>query len=136
MTTVPDHFAAILVAAGVKRIYGIVGGSMNGLTNAIPSQGIIEWVHGRHEEVAAIAASAEAHLTVTLKGCAGARGIRLEDPSEVEAGVAAVGNRIELAMPPTVIAERANGFTRYMVKAVMSARIDTLIDLARTDLWH
>jgi C4-dicarboxylate-specific signal transduction histidine kinase len=61
--TVADQFAQILIAAGVKRIYGIVGDSLNGLTDSIRRQGKIEWVHVRHEEVAAFAAGAEAHLT-------------------------------------------------------------------------
>ena len=78
----------------------------------------------------------------------GVRGIRLEDPGDVEAGVAAalahdgpvlvdaVVNRTELAMPPAVTTEMAKGFTLYMVKAVMSGRGDELIDLARTNLWR
>src|SRR2546430_13810769 len=68
---VADQFADILVAAGVKRIYGIVGDSLNGLTDALRSQGKIEWIHVRHEEVAAFAAGAEAHLTGELAVCAG-----------------------------------------------------------------
>src|SRR6516225_6351068 len=79
---------------------------------------------------------------------AGVRGIRFEDPGEVEAGIAAaldhdgpvlvdaVVNRTELAMPPAVTLEMAKGFTLYMVKAVMSGRGDELIDLARTNLWR
>jgi pyruvate dehydrogenase (quinone) len=47
----------------VKRIYGIVGDSLNGLTDAIRRQGKIEWIHLRHEEAAAFAAAAETHLT-------------------------------------------------------------------------
>src|SRR4029453_18211399 len=61
-------------AAGVKRIYGIVGDSLNGLTDAMRRQGVIEWVHVRHEEVAAFAAGAEAHLTDALAVCAGSCG--------------------------------------------------------------
>jgi pyruvate dehydrogenase (quinone) len=79
---------------------------------------------------------------------AGVRGIRLEDPGEVETGIAealahrgpvlvdAVVNRAELAMPPAVTAEMAKGFTLYMVKAVMSGRGDEVLDLARTNLWR
>jgi hypothetical protein len=52
MKTVADTFAEILAAVGVKRIYGIVGDSLNGLTDAIRPQAKIEWVHVRHEEVA------------------------------------------------------------------------------------
>jgi pyruvate dehydrogenase (quinone) len=74
MRTVADQFAAVLADAGVKRIYGIVGDSLNGLTDAIRRQGRIEWVHVRHEEVAAFAAGAEAHLTGELAVCAGSCG--------------------------------------------------------------
>ena len=74
MNTVADQFAETLVMAGVKRIYGIVGDSLNGLTDAIRRQGKIEWLHVRHEEVAAFAAGAEAHLTGELAVCAGSCG--------------------------------------------------------------
>ena len=72
--TVADQFAETLAIAGVKRIYGIVGDSLNGLTDSLRRQGKIEWIHVRHEEVAAFAASAEAHLTGTLAVCAGSCG--------------------------------------------------------------
>jgi pyruvate dehydrogenase (quinone) len=72
--TVAEQFVEILVAAGVKRIYGIVGDSLNGLTDTIRRQGKIEWIHVRHEEVAAFAAGAEAHLTGELAVCAGSCG--------------------------------------------------------------
>ena len=71
---VADQFADTLAAAGVKRIYGIVGDSLNGLTDALRRQGKIEWLHVRHEEVAAFAAGAEAHLTGELAVCAGSCG--------------------------------------------------------------
>jgi pyruvate dehydrogenase (quinone) len=78
----------------------------------------------------------------------GVRGIRLEDPGEVEAGIAAalahdgpvlvdaVVNRTELAMPPSITLEMAKGFTLYMVKAILSGKGDEVIDLARTNLWR
>jgi pyruvate dehydrogenase (quinone) len=72
--TVADQLADTLAAVGVKRIYGIVGDSLNGLTDALRRQGKIEWVHVRHEEVAAFAAGAEAHLTGELAVCAGSCG--------------------------------------------------------------
>jgi pyruvate dehydrogenase (quinone) len=74
--TVADQVAEILVAAGVKRIYGIVGDSLNGLTDSLRRQGKIEWIHVQHEEVAAFAAGAEAHLTSELSVCAGSCGPR------------------------------------------------------------
>ena len=72
--SVADQFVETLAAAGVKRIYGIVGDSLNGITDAIRRHGKIEWVHVRHEEVAAFAAGAEAHLTGELAVCAGSCG--------------------------------------------------------------
>jgi pyruvate dehydrogenase (quinone) len=74
METVADQFASTLGAAGVKRIYGIVGDSLNGLTDSIRRQGKIDWIHVRHEEVAAFAAGSEAHLTGQLAVCAGSCG--------------------------------------------------------------
>src|SRR5439155_8671296 len=71
---VAEQFVEVLAAAGVKRIYGSVGNSLNGLTDSIRRQGKIEWVHVRHEEVAAFAAGAEAHLTGELAVCAGSCG--------------------------------------------------------------
>jgi pyruvate dehydrogenase (quinone) len=72
--TVADQFIETLVSAGVKRIYGVVGDSLNGLTDVIRRRGDIEWVHVRHEEVAAFAATAEAQLTGNLAVCAGSCG--------------------------------------------------------------
>jgi pyruvate dehydrogenase (quinone) len=71
---VADLFVATMEQAGVKRIYGIVGDSLNGLTEALRSRGTIEWVHVRHEEVAAFAAAAEAQMTGNLAVCAGSCG--------------------------------------------------------------
>ena len=72
--TVADQFVEILAAAGVKRIYGVVGDSLNGLTDSLRRQARIDWLHVRHEEVAAFAAGAEAHLTGELAVCAGSCG--------------------------------------------------------------
>src|SRR5947199_7144944 len=72
--TVADQFAAVLVVAGVKRIYGVVGDSLNGITDSLRRQGKIEWIHVRHEEVAAFAAAGEAHLTGEIAVCAGSCG--------------------------------------------------------------
>ena len=71
---VADIFVATLVQAGVKRVYGVVGDSLNGLTEAIRRSGAIEWIHVRHEETAAFAAGADAYLTGTIAVCAGSCG--------------------------------------------------------------
>ena len=63
-----------LAARGVERIYGVSGDSLNGITDAIRRQDQIHWMHVRHEETAAFAAGAEAHLTGRLAVCAGSCG--------------------------------------------------------------
>jgi pyruvate dehydrogenase (quinone) len=72
--TVADFIAETLRAAGVKRIYGVVGDSLNGITDSLRRQKAIQWMHMRHEEAAAFAAGAEAHLTGELAVCAGSCG--------------------------------------------------------------
>src|ERR1700734_3956008 len=72
--TVADQMVEVLGAAGVKRVYGVVGDSLNGFTDAIRRRGGIEWIHVRHEEVAAFAAGADAHITGDLAVCAGSCG--------------------------------------------------------------
>lgn len=73
-STVAEQFVATLAAAGVKRIYGVVGDSLNGITDAIRKHGGIEWIHVRHEEAGAFAAAADAHLTGSIAVCAGSCG--------------------------------------------------------------
>ncbi|PWU11428.1 MAG: ubiquinone-dependent pyruvate dehydrogenase [Verrucomicrobia bacterium] len=63
-----------LIVAGVKHVYGIVGDSLNAFTEALRKQNDIKWIAVRHEEVAAFAAGAEAHLTNSLAVCAGSCG--------------------------------------------------------------
>ncbi|MDX6744769.1 pyruvate dehydrogenase [Actinocorallia sp. A-T 12471] len=72
--TVAEQFIAILVQAGVERVYGVVGDSLNPITDAIRRTDGIEWVQVRHEEAAAFAACAEAQITGKLTACAGSCG--------------------------------------------------------------
>ena len=72
--TIADLMAETLSVAGVRRIYGVVGDSLNGFTDALRKQKKIDWIHMRHEEAAAFAAGAEAHLTGELAVCAGSCG--------------------------------------------------------------
>jgi pyruvate dehydrogenase (quinone) len=74
MTTVAEHLVDALVAAGVQRIYGVVGDSLNSIVDAVHQNKKIEWIHVRHEEAGAFAASAEAQLTGKLAVCAGSCG--------------------------------------------------------------
>lgn len=72
---VADVIVESLIAAGVKRIYGISDDSLNGITDSIREHDKeISWVHVRHEETAAFAAGSEAHLTGMLAVCAGSCG--------------------------------------------------------------
>jgi len=72
--TAADFLAATLERAGVKRIFGVVGDSLNGVTDSLRRRGKIDWIHMRHEEAAAFAAGAEAQLTGELAVCAGSCG--------------------------------------------------------------
>ena len=72
--TVADVLVDTLAARGVERIYGVSGDSLNGITDSIRRHGHLRWVHVRHEETAAFAAGAEAHLTGRLAVCAGSCG--------------------------------------------------------------
>lgn len=78
-TTVADQLIAQLIDAGVHRIYGIVGDSLNPIVDAVrrsggSAKGGIDWIHTRNEEAAAFAAGAEAQLTGELAVCAGSCG--------------------------------------------------------------
>ena len=73
-TNIAELILKCLVNAGVRRIYGVVGDSLNAMTEAMRESGSIEWIPVRHEEVAAFAAGAEAHLTGSLAVCAGSCG--------------------------------------------------------------
>jgi pyruvate dehydrogenase (quinone) len=78
----------------------------------------------------------------------GVRGIRLENPGDVEKGIAealahkgpvlvdAVVSRMVLPIPPSITVEMAKGFSLYMLKAIIGGRGDDLVDLARTNLWQ
>src|SRR3984885_5626072 len=72
--TVAEELIKSLAEAGVQRIYGLVGDSLNPVTDAIRRNGKVQWVHVRHEETAAFAAGAEAQLTGQLAVCAGSCG--------------------------------------------------------------
>jgi thiamine pyrophosphate-dependent acetolactate synthase large subunit-like protein len=139
----------------VRRIYGIVGDSLNGITDAIRRRGDIEWVHMRHEEAAAFAAGAEAHLTgesltnpdfAAMARAIGVHAIRVEDPGELEAAIAealahdgpalldVLTNPQELAMPPTITLEQVEGFSLWALRAVINGRGDEVIEVAKTNL--
>jgi len=71
---VADLLVDVLAQAGVERMYGVSGDSLNGITDSIRRREDFHWIHVRHEETAAFAAGAEAHLTGKLAVCAGSCG--------------------------------------------------------------
>ncbi|GJE48332.1 Pyruvate dehydrogenase [ubiquinone] [Methylobacterium tardum] len=74
INNVADVVAETLQEAGVARVYGVVGDSLNGITEALRARGRIAWIHTRHEEAAAFAAAGEAQVTNQLAVCAGSCG--------------------------------------------------------------
>jgi pyruvate dehydrogenase (quinone) len=71
---VADLLVEVLAEAGARRMYGVSGDSLNGITDSIRTSNQLQWIHLRHEETAAFAAGAEAHLTGRLAVCAGSCG--------------------------------------------------------------
>jgi pyruvate dehydrogenase (quinone) len=71
---VADLLVEVLAEAGARRMYGVSGDSLNGVTDSIRARNQLQWIHVRHEETAAFAAGAEAHLTGRLAVCAGSCG--------------------------------------------------------------
>ena len=74
MTTVAERLVQTLEAAGIARIFGLVGDSLNGITDSLRGHDHIAWIPVRHEEVAAFAAGAEATMTGNIAVCAGSCG--------------------------------------------------------------
>jgi pyruvate dehydrogenase (quinone) len=74
INNVAELLVETLDRAGVKRIYGVVGDSLNAFTEALRVRRTIDWIHVRHEEVAAFAAAGESQITGQLAVCAGSCG--------------------------------------------------------------
>jgi len=73
--TIAELLVETLKNAGVKRVYGLPGDSLNGFTDALRKDGTLQWIHVRNEEVAAFAAGADAHITGSLAVCAASCGL-------------------------------------------------------------
>src|SRR5919201_2064809 len=69
-----EQLVEVLVQAGVQRVYGVAGDSLNPIVDAIRRAPGVEWVHVHNEEAGAFAACAEAQLTGRLAVCAGSSG--------------------------------------------------------------
>src|SRR5262249_26283373 len=123
--TAADYMAEALGQAGVHRVYGLVGDSLNGFTDA---------QRRRNPNFAATAESM------------GIKGIRVEAPQDVHAAVQellqhygpalldVVTARQKLVVPPTTTFDEARNFGLFMLKAVLDGRVGQLIDLANANL--
>src|SRR4030095_9446419 len=104
MSTVGEQLVQVLRQAGVARVYGVVGDSLNPFVDAIRRTEGIEWVHVRNEEAGAFAAAAEAQVTGRLAVCAGSGGPAnthllqgLYDAQRTGAPVLAIASHIQSA---------------------------------------
>lgn len=71
--TYAQQLVETLEKNGVKRIYGVVGDSLNPIVDAVKHSSI-NWIHVRNEEAGAFAAGAESEISGTLAVCAGSCG--------------------------------------------------------------
>ncbi|WSA25521.1 thiamine pyrophosphate-binding protein [Streptosporangium sp. NBC_01755] len=134
MATVAEQFIEVLRQAGVERIYGVVGDSLNPVVDAVRRTGHIEWVHVRNEEAGAFAAAA------------GIGSLRVEDPSDVRDALASafatpgpflldvVTDPDVLAMPPRITTEQVKGFALAASKIVLTGGVGRMVDMAKANL--
>jgi pyruvate dehydrogenase (quinone) len=72
--TVAEQLIDVLHETGVRRIYGLVGDSLNPIADAVRRHGSMQWVHVYNEEAAAFAAAADAQISGSLAVCAASCG--------------------------------------------------------------
>lgn len=155
--TISDLIVEALESAGVARVYGLPGDSLNGFTETLRKNGTIAWARVRHEEAAAFAAAGEAAVTGELAVCVAQDARRARRPGRrvhprcrhagdlghaLRAAFQHRGSALvevmvaqqELAVPPAITFDQIKGFTLYATRSVLSGRLDELIDLARTNV--
>jgi pyruvate dehydrogenase (quinone) len=120
---VAEIFVETLIAAGVTRIYGVVGDSLNGILAEIRRSKKIEWIGVRHEETGAFAAGGQAHLTGELAVCAGSCG-----PGNMH-----LINEL-YDCHRSLVPVLAVGFNLWALKAVLNGRGDEVVDLALSNI--
>ncbi|MCK0117601.1 pyruvate dehydrogenase [Isoptericola sp. S6320L] len=136
--SVAEHLVDQLVAAGVERIFGIVGDSLNPVVDAVRRTDGIEWVHVRHEEAAAFAAAAEAEVTGKLAVCAGSCGPGnlhlingLYDANRSKLPVLAIASHIPSAEIGTQFFQETHPDRLFNEASVFSEMISTAAQLPR-----
>src|SRR5271163_1956872 len=128
--TVADVLWEMLVNAGVKRCYGIVGDALNPVIDALRRNGKIEFIHVRHEEYGVFAAVADAYLTgnpAVVCGTAGP-GVThlfngLMDARKEGAPVIAIAGDVETSILDTFTLEELNPYKFFDTVSLYTARV-------------
>ena len=127
---VADLLWEMLVKAGVKRCYGIVGDALNPVIDALRRNGAIEFIHVRHEEYGVLAAVAEAYLTgnpVVVCGTAGPGVVHLfnglMDARKEAAPIIAIAGDVESSVMDTSSLEELNPYKFFETASLYTARL-------------
>ncbi len=127
---VADVMWEMLVKAGVKRCYGIVGDALNPVIDALRRNGKVEFIHVRHEEYGVFAAVAEANLTgnpVVVCGTAGP-GVThlfngLMDARKEGAPIIAIAGDVETSLMDTAALEELNPYKFFDTACLYIGRV-------------
>lgn len=146
MSSVAAQLVKQLEAAGVRRIYGIVGDSLNPIVDAVRRSSSIEWIQTRHEEAAAFAAAAEAEITGRLACCAGSCGPGnlhlingLYDANRTRVPVLAIASHIPTTEIGSQFFQETHPdrlFTECSVYSEMVSQPSQMPRIARTAIQH
>lgn len=127
---VADVLWEMLVSAGVKRCYGIVGDALNPVLDALRKNGKIEFIHVRNEEYGVFAAVAEAYLTGNLVAVCGTAGPGvthlfngLMDARKEGASVIAIAGDVESSLMDTATLEELNPYKFFDAASLYTARV-------------
>jgi thiamine pyrophosphate-dependent acetolactate synthase large subunit-like protein len=115
MANVAEKLVELLVQAGVQRVYGVVGDSLNSIVDAVRRTKGIEWIAVRHEEVGAFAAGSA---------------LKQKGPALVDV----VTNPYELRVPPRISGEQARGFSLFLMKEVMLGNVKEVFEELKTNI--
>src|SRR6201997_992259 len=127
---VADVLWEMLVSAGVKRCYGIVGDALNPVIDALRRNGTIDFVHVRNEEYGVFAAVAEAYLTgkpVAVCGTAGPGVVHLfnglMDARKEGAPVIAIAGDVETSVMDSAALEELNPYQFFQTASLYTGRL-------------
>ena len=135
--TVADGLWEMLVSAGVRRCYGIVGDALNPVIDALRRNGLVDFIHVRHEEYGAFAAVADARLTgqpVAVCGTAGPGVVHLIngllDARKEGAPVIAIAGDVESSALDSDTVEELNPYVFFAATALYTGHMDDVIATA------